>query len=286
MKTILDDVFNYDERLQHAVRFFWEARQKSTSETLETIKPARRDKNLDAFRDMIADVVRKYVPTGSEVQFSDHMNLLPGSLRETNRWDMVIHFRDRLLAAIELKSLCGPSFSTNADQCCEEVIASGYEFRAAQGAALFGPGASPFLGSFSLVEDAEASREPVNTKSPHFPTDQIFHSSSYQQRMQILCERMVQQQLYSCASVLVAPNELTSGQSSQLSNQTSFRSLLTRLAWHLTCEVDLVLESGSRATVLPDGFERTSLLAGDLFSSFEDAEEGLALSSDETEMSK
>lgn len=249
---MLAEVFNYEERVRQAVRSFWEERQKSVgkqalpqSVAQETSGPAPRDKNLDAFRHMIVDVVRYCGPKGSEVRFGDNMFPLPGTFRETNYWDMVILCRNRLLAAIELNSLCGPSFSANADQCCEKAIASGYEFRAAQGAALFGLGVSPFLGYFLLVEDAEGSRQPVSARSPHFPTDKRFHSSSHQQRMKILCERMMELQLYSCASVLVAPNEQKFGQSSDLSNQTSFRSLLTRLAGHLEGEADLVGESGS-----------------------------------------
>ncbi len=277
---MLAEVFNYEERLQQAVRSFWKRRQESAGEPeftrgacQENIMASLRDKNLDAFRDMIGDVVRKYAPKGSEVSIDGKMLSLPGDLRETNHWDMVILCRNRLLAAIELNSLCGPSFDTNADQCCKGAISSGYEFRAAQAATLFGPGASPFLGYFVLVEHAVGSRDPVSAKSPHFPTDEIFHSSSYQQRMKILCERMVEQQLYSCASVLVAPNDLKSGQSSHLSNQTSFRSLLTRLACHLVSEVDHMVES-------------TSLLAGDLFRSFEYAETELDPLSDVKEISK
>ena len=156
-------------------------------------------------------------------------------------------------------------------------MGSGYDFRKAQSEGLFGRGASPFLGYFILVEDSPGSREPVSANSPHFPTDKIFHSSSYQQRMKILCERMVEQQLYSCASVLIAPNESKSGDSSHLSNQTTFRFLLSRLAGHLASETDLLGGSGTRIKDDPTMFESGSLLAGNWFTSIESAEEVISL---------
>ncbi len=222
---------------------------------------------------MIVDVVHRYGPEGCEVHCDKSMVVLPGFFRPTKQWDLLIVFQRRLLAAFELKSLCGPSFGNNANNRCEEAMGSGYDFRKAQNEGLFGRGASPFLGYFILVEDSPGSREPVSVKSPHFSTDKIFHSSSYQQRMKILCERMVEQQLYSCASVLVASNEAKFGNSSHLSNQTSFRFLLSRLAGHIASEADLVGGSRIRIKEEPTMFESGSLLAGDWFTPIETTEE-------------
>lgn len=272
-------LINYDERLCQAVRFFWNGRRDATKRQKEAGKLDQGNrgavtggKNLDAFRDMIVDVVRRHGPEGCEIHRGKTMVVLPGFFRPTKQWDLLVVFRDRLLAALELKSLCGPSFGNNANNRCEEAIGSGYDFRKAQGEGLFGAGASPFLGYFLLVEDDPRSRQPVSAKSPHFPTDKAFHFSSYQQRMKILCERMVEQQLYSCASLLVAPNSPKSGESSHLSNQTAFRFLLSRLAGHLASEADL---AGTRTRLKDDAgvYESGSLLAGEWFTSIEDVEE-------------
>ena len=56
--------------------------------------------------------------------------------------------------------------------------------------------------------------------------------------MQLMCERMVQQQLYACAAVLTSPVSSTSGDYANLSVHTSFRQLLTRLAAHLASEAE------------------------------------------------
>ncbi len=272
-------LINFEERLAQSVRFFWRGRQDAAKKQQVAGKADQGNrgavtggKNLDAFRDMIVDVVHRYGPEGCDVHLGKSMIVLPGFFRPTKQWDLLIVFRSRLLAAMELKSLCGPSFGNNANNRCEEAIGSGYDFRKAQSEGLFGRGASPFLGYFLLVEDADGSRDPVSAKSPHFPTDKIFHSSSYQQRMKILCERMAEQQLYSCASVLVAPKSRKSGESSHLSNQTSFRFLLSRFAGHLASETDLLGESSPRIKDQPSTYGSNSLMAGDWFSSIEDAD--------------
>jgi len=104
---------------------------------------------------------------------------------------------------------------------------------------LFGPGAAPFLGYFILIEDDVGSRETVTTRSPHFPTDPGFQGASYQRRMHLMCERMVQHQLYASASVLCAPKSSTTGDFTNLSARTSFRQLLTRLASYLASETEV-----------------------------------------------
>jgi hypothetical protein len=272
-------LIDFDERLRQAVRFFWRGRRDATQKQLAAgrLDQGNRGavtggKNLDGFRDMIVDVVRRYGPEGCEIHRGKTMVVLPGFFRPTKQWDLLVVFRGRLLAALELKSLCGPSFGNNANNRCEEAIGSGCDFRKAQGEGLFGSGASPFLGYLLLVEDDPRSRQIVSAKSPHFPTDKVFHFSSYQQRMKILCERIVEQQLYSSAAVLVAPNSAKSGESSDLSSQTAFRFLLSRLAGHLASEADL---AGSRTRLKDDSgvYQSGSLLAGEWFASIENSEE-------------
>ncbi|MFZ4681024.1 MAG: PaeR7I family type II restriction endonuclease [Terrimicrobiaceae bacterium] len=272
-------LIDFKERLSQATRAFWRGRRDAVKKQQASgrLDQGNRGavtggKNMDGFRDMVVDVVHRYGPEGCEVHRGKTMVVLPGFFRPTKQWDILVVYRERLLAAMELKSLCGPSFGNNANNRCEEAMGSGYDFRKAQGEGLFGPGASPFLGYFLLVEDEPRSRQPVSAKSPHFPTDKVFHCSSYQQRMKILCERMVEQQLYSCASVLVAPNDPKSGTSSHLSNQTAFRFLLSRLAGHLASEADLE-GSGNRLNDAPDLYESGSLLAGEWFTSIESSED-------------
>lgn len=62
-----------------------------------------------------------------------------------------------------------------------------------------------------LLEDCNKSNSPVKDKEPHFPVDQVFKSASYAQRYDLLCRRLVQEGLYSSATLLVSPREATEG---------------------------------------------------------------------------
>lgn len=262
----------FEPRLRQAVRSFWSRRSSAAAKQRAAGRSDQGNrgavtggKTMDSFRDMIVDVVKRHGPKGVEIHRDKSMVVLPGFFRPTKQWDLLVVHAGRLLAALELKSLCGPSFGNNANNRCEEALGSACDFRKAQSEGLFGNGANPFLGYFILVEDAAKSREPVNSRSPHFPTDPCFQGASYQRRMQLMCERMVQQQLYACAAVLTSPVSSTSGDYANLSMHTSFRQLLTRLASHLGSEAeaarcgDLLKEDpapyGSVSIWDDDGFE-------------------------------
>lgn len=202
-------------------------------------------KTMDSFRNMIIDVVKRCGPKGAVVHCDKSLVVLPGFFRPSKQWDVLVVHNGRLLVAVELKSLCGPSFGNNANNRCEEALGSAYDFRKAQSEGLFGAGATPFLGYIILVEDADGSREPVAARSPHFATDPCFKAASYQRRMHVMCDRMMQQQLYACAAVLTAPNDPRTGDHANLSPHTSFRNLLTRLAAHLASEADVERYSGA-----------------------------------------
>lgn len=152
----------------------------------------------------------------------------------------------------------------------EEAIGSGHDFRKAQSEGLFGRGASPFLGYFIFIEDAPGSRSPVSTASPHFPADISFQGASYQARMRILCERMVESQLYSAAAVLAASSD-GDGAFQNLSGPTSVKSMLARLAGYLSGESSAA--AGDSALVREDAPQETlGFLTGNFFNSLDEGE--------------
>jgi len=150
----------------------------------------------------------------------------------------LIH-QNRLIATLELKSLGGPSFGNNANNRCEEALGSGLDLSVAQREGLFGAGADPFVGYCILVEDEEKSRCVPKRGNPsqHFDSDPIFKKASYQERMKILCERMVQERLYTSAAVLATPpNATRSGNYSDLSTTTSLNRLIAKFLAHIQIE--------------------------------------------------
>jgi len=88
-----------------------------------------------------------------------------------------------------------------------------------------------------LVEDAPESRAPIRDRSPHFPVFPEFESASYIKRYDILCQRLVKEQLYTTAALMTSPRTAASnGVYGELSAITSFKSFVTSLAGHVAAE--------------------------------------------------
>ena len=88
-----------------------------------------------------------------------------------------------------------------------------------------------------MVEDAKKSRSPVKDKSPHFPVFEEFKGASYLKRYDLLCQRLVQEQLYTTASVITSPRSASqTGQYSELSAMTGLKTFITSLAGHVAAE--------------------------------------------------
>ena len=239
----------YEQEVRSCIRKFWSRRKGAQA---KNEKGKRKDsgsrggatagKNLDGFALLLEKQISQAAIGEVEVHKRKKLVTLPGYYRPTKQWDIVVTHMGRLLATIELKSLGGPSFGNNANNRCEEAIGSAVDFRTVQREGDFGKGQSPFLGFFILVHDAEGSRKPPKNppSSPHFKCDSVFEEASYQQRMAILCERMMQEGLYDCAAAMASPNKSgKSGDFSELSRTASFLRLIVKLKAHIRAESSL-----------------------------------------------
>lgn len=128
---------------------------------------------------------------------------LPGYFRPEKKWDLVVVHGDALAAAIEFKSQVGPSFGNNYNNRCEEAIGSASDIWAAYREGWFGT-TRPWLGYLFLLEEAPGSTRPVRIKQPFFAVDPVFIDASYKQRYEILCRRLVLEQLYDAACFVTA----------------------------------------------------------------------------------
>jgi hypothetical protein len=64
-----------------------------------------------------------------------------------------------------------------------------------------------------------------------------FQGASYLKRYDLLCQRLIKEQLYTTAAVMATPREaITTGAFSDLSEMTSFRTFVTALAGHIATE--------------------------------------------------
>lgn len=238
------DLVNYEEKARQAVQAFWTNRERARSNQIESGKVDQGEravvtagKNMDGFIALMHHVVRANGLASASIHLKRPVVTLPGYFRPTKLWDVVVMNRGRLIAALEFKSQVGPSFGNNFNNRTEEAIGTAHDFWIAYREGAFGEQPRPFLGWLILLEDAEGSRKSVRDKSPHFPTFKEFEGASYATRYNILCRKLIQEQLYTAASVLMSPRSASeTGEYHELSELTGLRTFITALAGHIAAE--------------------------------------------------
>jgi hypothetical protein len=105
---------------------------------------------------------------------------------------LIVISAGRLVAAMEFKSQVGPSFGNNFNNRSEEALGSASCIWTAYREGRFGKGApAPFIGYLFLLEDCEPVHRPVRNAEPHFAVDPVFVGTSYSERYELLCRRLV-----------------------------------------------------------------------------------------------
>lgn len=249
---------NFDTRLGDAIEQFWATRGSSK---VKQSQGGTRDavvggQNMNGFVDLVREVAGHCGLPEESVHSRTPQLVLPGYFRATKNWDVLVIHKRRLLAVFEFKSQVG-SFGNNLNNRSEEVIGSaadlwvahhhrafsddprGDGLRVAEPTAyetpvsllnpdLISDPRPPFLGWLMLLEDCAASRTPVSVKEPHFKVFKEFRDASYAERYRILCERLVERQLYAAAALV-----LTTGGNREhlaLSDATSPHNLFREFA--------------------------------------------------------
>ena len=235
------DLVNYDVKVREAVKAFWGNRDAARQKQIESgnVDQGERagvtaGKNMDGFIALILDIIRANGLSQAEIHQKRAVLALPGFFRPTKLWDLIVMYKGELVAAIELKSQVGPSFGNNFNNRTEEAIGTAHDFWTAYREGAFGEQPRPFVGWLILVEDAPGSRSEVHCASPHFPVFREFENTSYLKRYDILCRKLVREQLYTTASVIASPREaLDNGSYAQISDMTNIRTFVTSLAGHI-----------------------------------------------------
>lgn len=232
-----------DARLSRAVRQFWSQRGRQTRSQGkgggELDRGDRRavtgGRHLDGFRELIASVLAETGLPPETIHWRRRTEL-PGWYRPEKSWDLLLVVDERLIAIVEFKSQVG-SFGNNFNNRTEEAIGTALDLWTAYREGAFGKQPRPFVGWMMMVEDAPGSRRPVRDSSPHFPVFDDFKEASYLKRYDVLCQRLVQEQLYTTASVIASErNAVTTGKFSDLSSMTSLKTFITTLAGHVAAE--------------------------------------------------
>ncbi len=234
---------NYEESAKEAVKAFWGNRESAMKkqEELGTLDRGGRagvtaGKNMNGFVALVIDLVNANGLSHAKICQRRALLTLPGYFRPTKLWDLLVLNEDRLIAAVELKSQVG-SFGNNFNNRTEEAIGTAHDLWTAYREHAFGDQPRPFVGWLMLVEDAPGSRSPVRDSSAHFPVFPEFQGASYLRRYDLLCQRLVKEQLYTASTVLASPRDAaTTGQFESLSNLTSLEMFVTSFAGHIAAE--------------------------------------------------
>jgi len=207
---------NDPDPVKSAVRHFWRTRLRqgrkqgaatgvryTGNRTLAT-----GGKQLDGFTRVFKKLLlqcgipQESIHTGRRAEIS-----LPGFFRPTKQWDLVVVVRGSLLAALEFKSLCGPSFGNNYNNRVEEAIGNATDIWTAYREGAFALSPRPFVGYLLLLEDALSSVRPVRTCERHFPVLEEFRGASYSQRCQESLRRLIRERCYDATCLILSSRQ-------------------------------------------------------------------------------
>lgn len=238
------DLSHYELKARDAVLVFWGSREKARQKQIEAgrVDSGERagvtaGKNMDGFVAMVKDLVRANGLGHALIHQKRRVLALPGYFRPTKLWDLLVFNEGRLIAGVELKSQVGPSFGNNFNNRTEEAIGTAHDLWTAYREGSLGQHPRPFIGWMMLVEDHPSSRSPVRSAAPNFPVSKEFLGASYLKRYDILCQRLVQEQLYTSAALLASPRSASEdGTFSDMSELTSLKTFVTTFAGHIAAE--------------------------------------------------
>lgn len=238
------DLVSYEDKAREAVQAFWGNREKARQKQIESGKADQGEragvtagKNMDGFIALVQDIVHANGLSHADIHVEKGVLTLPGYFRPTKLWDLLIMNEGKLIAALEFKSQVGPSFGNNFNNRSEEAIGTACDLWTAFREGAFGEQTRPFVSWLMLLEDAPGSRTAVRDKTPHYSTFPEFEGASYADRYNILCKKLVQEGLYTTATILTSPRSaVDSGAYHELSETTGLKTFVTALAGHIAAE--------------------------------------------------
>lgn len=226
-----------EHRVRDAVRFFWSTRseqaqrQGSGSGTKDAGARAAvtGGAQMDGFVRFVRDVLfYSGLPLGA-IHHERRIEI-PGWYRSEKKWDLLVIFEGKLVAAIEFKSQIGPSFGNNFNNRTEEAIGSASDLWAAYREGAFKPSARPWLGYLMMLEECSASTKPVRSCEPFFRVFPEFVGSSYKKRYEILLTKLMRERLYDAACFILSNSETgPQGDYQEPSPELTFQNFVTSL---------------------------------------------------------
>lgn len=227
---------NLESRFYDAVQQFWRGRSAQQQKQVEggridagTRGAVTGGTHMGALEVLVSDLLEETGLRKLDIKKRTGLEL-PGYYRPEKRWDLLVVSEGQLIAAIEFKSQVGPSFGNNYNNRVEEAIGNATDLKTAFREGRLGP-SRPFMGYFFLLEDAAAVHTPVGNKAPYFSVDPIFIGASYSRRYELLCQRLVYEQLYDATCLTLSTNADPT-QVSHAAPAQDFRQFTAKLQGH------------------------------------------------------
>ena len=201
------------ERTKKAVAHYWQSRSAQRQKQEKSGKADQGFRGavtggaqMDGFIDLFTELIKRAGISERHI-FRKKTVELPGFFRPTKEWDLLVVKDQTLVAAIEAKSLVGPSFGNNFNNRTEEAMGSALDLWTAFREHAFLQGPQPFLGYFFMLEDCEASNRPVGVQEPHFKVFAEFVGASYMKRYELFCRKLVLERHYTASSFITSTSQ-------------------------------------------------------------------------------
>lgn len=236
------DLGPIEELTRNAVKHFWTSRKTASegqtargSSDQGTRSEVTSGKHMDGFVQLIREVaLRNGLQEGGicSTKWSDLR--IPGFFRAHKKWDMLLYRNEDLIAALEFKSMKG-SEGNNLNNRAEEAVGLAEDFWVAYRENAFRTTSPPFLGFLVVLADKPSLSNPVRPEKCRFPQFKEFDESTYVDRWNLLCRKLVEERMFSRSAFLLTeegPGSET-GEYREIETFTSIKSFLTGLAGHI-----------------------------------------------------
>lgn len=192
---------------------------------------------MDGFIDLFTELITAAGIPAQRVFRSKDVEL-PGFFRPTKEWDLLVIRENTLLVAIEAKSQVGPSFGNNFNNRTEEAMGSALDLWTAYREHAYLASPQPFLGYFFMLEDCDASNNPVKVREPHFKVFPEFVGASYRRRYELFCRKLVLERYYTTSAFITSTvRDGSRGLFSTPANDLSLERFAKILVGHLAAFV-------------------------------------------------
>ncbi len=231
---------DYQTHLRRAVAHYWKTllvqsrKQRSGDADRGRRSAVTGGRQMDGFCDLIKWLLEHNGMPEAHIHVRSKLEL-PGFFRATKQWDMLVVHNGHLVACLEFKSQRGPSFGNNLNNRTEEALGNATDLWTAYRQGAFGiDRPRPWLGWITLLEECEASLDPVKITSPHFPVFPEFNDTSYSARWELLLRKLVLEKLYDgTAFLLSSEQDGKKGNYREPAADLSMKKFLAALAGHV-----------------------------------------------------